>query len=123
VNKRVIRSLLLGVLALTIASGSVLSTGALAGQAGCCCGDGSCPTGDPFDSGAPRCCEATTPAPAPIAEAGGNPQSVPDQDHRSDGDHLVAPTNPSSSVPSPDRSHGPGPPGVSLHTLHSVFLI
>jgi hypothetical protein len=123
VSNRLTRQAILGLLLLTLVSGSVVSTGAIAGSVNCCCRGGKCPSADPEQADTARCCESSTPAPSPIAEAGQSFKSTSETAHRTTGDGLVTPVRRPPIVSTLDRSQGAAPPGVSLHTLHAVFLI
>lgn len=121
--KRMIRTGILGLLLLTLLPGPTATAGVFGEKGNCCCGEGKCPTPDALKGLGPRCCGADSDAPPPSAGS----TIDPSPGHELDGkllqsvarhtDHAVG-----AALPS-DHPRGPSPPGVSLHTLHSVFLI
>lgn len=88
----------------------------------CCCSSkqGGCPMPARQDASRPQCCEAA-PTPTPTAAV----VPAPMDSLQVAGTPLVAVAAPvivSATVAcSETRAHAP--PGVSLHTLHAVFLI
>jgi len=89
---------------------------------GCCCStrEGGCPMPARQEAPRPGCCEAA-PAPAPTTIAApAQLDSLPVAD--APLDPVADPALDSATVACSDTRAHP-PPGVSLHTLHAVFLI
>ena len=103
-----------------VAAPAVALCGDCAGKACCCSKKGNCHKPARQDAPRAKCCDSR-PAPAPVAGATAQTDTMPSADApecrpfvvvADRADHVVA-----------CEARDPSPPSVTLYTLHSAFLI
>jgi hypothetical protein len=114
---------LVTVLLFSVVGAAAPALGAQSAPSACCCSAGSCHCPDSRTTWIPTCCASDDAVPEPVAVANPTTPEPTDSGQRIATDGLIAPPQATADNRSVIDTGGAAPPGLSLFTLHSSFLI